>query len=138
MPEESANRLVTFLEEQAGEHLRGAIHYSEDDYRSLYLRDDIDALYSDADMNELYRYYSEQSKVQNAEEPFTLGECHCNVSFYDDAILFHFSQGDHIGTVITLEPEAGRDIVGFITQCLRLLHSDSPQSIENAPKWLRD
>jgi hypothetical protein len=138
MPRQSAGRLVEFLEEKTGEHLRGAIHYSEDGYETLYMREDIDARYSDEDLASLSRYYSQQSKVHNTEEPFSLGECHCNVSFYDDAILFHFSQGDSIGTVITLEPEAGRDIVGFITECLKMLHFDSPQSITNAPEWFRN
>lgn len=138
MPKASANRLVGFLEEEAGVYLRGAIHYSNDGYESLYMRDDVDALYSDERMEELCAYYRRQSKVQSSEEPFTLGSCHCNVSFYDDAILFHFSQGENVGTVVTLDPEAGRDIVGFITECLERLHFDSPQNIENVPKWLQD
>jgi hypothetical protein len=138
MTQESASRLVKFLEGQADDYLRGAIHYSEDGYESLYLRDDIAALYTDETMEELCEYYRQQSKVQNADEPFSLGDCHCNVSFYDDALLFHFSQGDSIGTVVTLEPEAGRDVVGFITECLKRLHVDSPQTIENVPKWLQD
>jgi hypothetical protein len=138
MPQESANRLVEFLEGQADEYLRGAIHYSTDGYESLYMRDDIAGLYSDEGMEDLCEYYREQSQVQTSEEPFALGNCHCNVSFYDEAILLHFSQGDDIGTVVTLDPEAGRDIVGFITNCLERLHYDSPQSIENVPKWLQD
>lgn len=102
------------------------------------MRDDADALYSEDDLIQLSTYHRQQSEVQSSEGPFALGNYPCNVSFYDEAILFHFSQGDSIGTVITLEPEAGRDIVGFITECLRLLHFDSQQSIENAPQWLRE
>ncbi|WP_435068290.1 hypothetical protein [Haloplanus sp. C73] len=136
MAQESANRLVEFLEDEAKEHLRGAIHYSEEGYELLYMREDVDAMYSDDDLLNLSAYYRQQSDVQTTDEPFTLGNCHCNVSFYDEAILFHFGQGDSIGTVITLEPEAGRNIVGFITECLKLLHFDTPQSIENAPKWI--
>lgn len=116
--------------------MRGAIHYSVDGYEVLYLREDVDDRYSHEDLTSMSEYYREQSEVQSAEAPFSLGNCHCNVSFYDTAILFHFAQGDGIGTVITLEPEAGRDIVGFITNCLRLLHADTRQSIENAPTWL--
>ncbi|MFC6784496.1 DUF7522 family protein [Halobaculum halobium] len=138
MSQEAANRLVEYLDAQADDYLRGAIHYSEGGYESLYLREDVDALYSDQKMQELCDYYRHQSNVQTAEEPFSLGNCHCNVSFYDDAIIFHFAQGDDIGTVVTLEPEAGRNIVGFITQCLKQLHFNSPQSIENVPEWLQD
>lgn len=138
MPEQSATRLVNFLEEQAGEYLRGAIHYSGDEYVSLYMRDDVDALYSSEKMEELREYYRQETLNQTDEEPFDLGTNHCTVNFYDDAILFHFSQGDEIGTVITLEPEAGRDIVGFITECLKQLHYNSPQNIAKAPNWLND
>lgn len=138
MPEESANRLVDYLEEQAGEYLRGAIHYSEDGYMTLYMRDDVDALYSPAKMEELAEYYQQENRNQSSEEPFELGTNHCTVGFYDDAILFHFTQGDGLGTVITLEPEAGRNIVGFITECLKRLYYNSPQEISEAPTWLRD
>ena len=136
--QESASHLVKFLTNQAGNHLRGAIHYFEDGYDSLYLREDVEELYSDAKMEELAEYYRQQSTVQNAEEPFSLGNCHCNISCYDDAILFHFAQGDNVGTVITLDPEVGSDILGFITRCLKILHAESPQTIDNAPNWLRE
>jgi len=136
MPEESAARLVNFLEEQAGEYLRGAIHYSGDEYVSLYMRDDIDALYPPEKMQDLIEYYRQENQSQTVEEPFDLGTNHCTVNFYDDAILFHFTQGDELGTVITLEPEAGRDIVTFITDCLEQLHYNSPQEIPRAPNWL--
>jgi len=138
MPQESANRLVYFLEEQAGEYLRGAIHYSGDEYITLYMRDDVEDLYPSEKMDELIAYYRQENQNQIAEEPFDLGMNHCTVNFYDDAIMFHFTQGENLGTVITLEPDAGRDIVGFITECLKQLHYNSPQEITRAPTWLED
>jgi hypothetical protein len=136
MPEESAARLVEYLKKEAGEYLRGAIHYSADEYDRLYLRDDVAALYSAEKMEELAEYYRQETRNQSSREPFDLGNNHCTVNFYDSAILFHFTQGDELGTVITLEPEAGRDIVGFITECLKQLHYNSPQEISEAPRWL--
>jgi len=138
MPKESATRLVNFLEDQAGEYLRGAIHYSTDEYVSLYMRDDVDALYSSEEIQKLAEYYRQENQGRAGGEQFELGTNHCTVNFYDDAILFHFSQGDEIGTVITLEPEADRNIVEFITECLRQLHHNSPQQIAEAPDWLND
>jgi hypothetical protein len=58
------------------------------------------------------------------------------VDFYDEAILFHFTQGEEVGTVITLSPEAGKDITQFITECIALLHRSSPQEISNEPEWV--
>lgn len=138
MPEESATRLVEYLKKEAGEYLRGAIHYSADEYVTLFLRDDVAALYSAEKMEELAEYYRQETRNQSSREPFDLGNNHCTVDFYDDAILFHFTQGDELGTVITLEPEAGRDIVGFITECLKQLHYNSPQEISEAPRWLEE
>ena len=126
MSRESANRLVDYLKEQAGEYLRGAIHYSEDEYVPLYMRDDVANLYPPEKMEELAEYYRQENRGQTDKEPFNLGTNHCLVNFYNDAILFHFTQGDNFGTVVTLEPEAGRDIVGFITECLKQLHYNSP------------
>ncbi len=100
------------------------------------MRDDVDDLYSPEEMEELVEYYRQENEGQAAEEPFNLGHNHCTVNFFDDAILFHFTQGTELGTVITLEPEAGRDIVGFITNCLKQLHYNSPQDISRAPTWL--
>ena len=129
---------MDFLREQAGEHLRGAIHYSADEYVSLYLRDDVRDLYTSEKMEELVAYFRQENRNQTSEEPFDLGTRHCTVNFFDDALLFHFTQGENVGTVITFEPEAGRDIVGFITECLRQLHYNSPQEILKAPTWLKD
>ena len=138
MPRDAANRLVEFLQTRADDYLRGAVHYSADDYETLYMRADVDDLYSPENMEELFRYFRHKNRDQNRKEPFDLGNDHCTVDFYDDAILFHFTQGEEVGTVITLDPEAGRDIVQFITECIELLHRDSPQEISNAPEWIRE
>ncbi|MFC7136442.1 hypothetical protein ACFQRB_07655 [Halobaculum litoreum] len=39
--------------------------------------------------------------------------------------------------MVTLAPEAGRDIVQFITECLEQLYHNSPQEIDDVPAWLR-
>lgn len=136
MPRASAGRLVEFLQSQAGDTLRGAVHYTSDDDEVLYLREDVADLYSEETLVELFRYYRQRNREKDTEDPFDLGNCHCSVDCYDDALLFHFTQGDEVGTVITLAPQAGRDMLSFITACLEQLHRNSPQDIDNAPAWL--
>lgn len=135
MAPEYANQLVDFLEDQAGDTLRGAVHYTKDDYEVIYLRDDVEALYPDEKLEELFQYYRRRNAEKSDPAPFDLGNRHCSVACYDDAILFHFTQGESVGTVITLDPEAGRDMLSFITDCLEQLHYNSPQEIDNAPVW---
>ncbi|WP_335998526.1 DUF7522 family protein [Halorientalis halophila] len=136
MPKSAANELVEFLDDRAGEYLRGAVHYSESDYEVLYLRDDVNERYTDETLAELFEYYREQNRAREREKPFDLGNDHCTVDFYDEAILFHFTQGDDVGTVITLDPGAGRDVNQFIVECLEQLHRNSPQRIDAAPDWI--
>lgn len=137
MPKAAADKLVEFLRTEAGEYLRGAVHYNASEYETLYLRDDVGALYSEEKMQELFEYYRQIRADQRREEPFDLGHKHCSADFYDGAILFHFTQGDDVGTVITLEPEAGRDIIHFISDCLAQLYKNSPQDITSVPDWLQ-
>ncbi|MCG1002763.1 MULTISPECIES: hypothetical protein [Halobacterium] len=137
MGKTGTEELIAFLRSEAGEYLRGAVYYTEDDYEVLFLRDDVAALYTDEELELLFDYYRDQNRKEADVEPFDLGNDHCTVHFYDDAILFHFMQQETSGTIITLSPEAGRDIVQFITRCLKQLHENSPQSVET-PAWLRD
>jgi len=132
-----ADELVGFLRREAGDYFRGAVYYTETDHEVLFMRDDVADLYTDEELAELFDYYRDQNRKQAEVEPFDLGSDHCTVHFYDDAILFHFMQRAASGAVITLSPEAGRDIVQFITRCLKQLHDNSPRSVD-APAWLRD
>jgi hypothetical protein len=133
----ASNELVAFLQKQAGEYLRSAIHYDEEDYELLYLREDLSDIEADTSTDEFVAYYRQKSREQDPERPFDLGNDHCTVSIYDEAILFHFTQGANVGTIITLSPEAGRDIIEFTTKCLEQLHRNSPQDIDAVPKWLQ-
>lgn len=137
MSGDAVNRLVTYLDDRAGEYLRGAIQYTDDDYRVLFLRSDVEADYSERNLEEFCEYWRVREDGSEGA-PFSLGNVHCTVRFYDEALLFHFAQGEDVGTVVTLDPEAGRDIVTFITHCLELLHRDSPQTIEHVPTWLQE
>lgn len=132
----AANKLVEFLDEQAGTYLRGALHYTSEDYSVLFLRDDIEDKYSTEELEGMCRYWRWRNN-NRGNNPFSLGNQHCTVEFYDGALMFHFTQSEDVGTVITLDPEAGRDIVTFITRCLKHLHQHSPQTIDNAPTWLQ-
>jgi hypothetical protein len=102
----------------------------------LFLRSEIEAEYSERELDDLCDYWRDRDDDEDA--PFSVGNVHCTVQFYDEALLFHFTQGADVGTVVTLDPEAGRNIVRFITHCLELLHRDSPQTIEHVPTWLQE
>lgn len=136
MSDRAASRLVEYLINAAGEYLRGVVHYTEDDYRVLYLREDLESVYSEDDLTETFDYWRRRRDDQRGP-PFSLGNLHCTAQFFDDALLFHFTQGSDVGTVVTLDPAAGRDVTAFIGECLTVLHTDSPQEIQNAPTWIR-
>ncbi|WP_058365987.1 DUF7522 family protein [Haloparvum sedimenti] len=133
----NTDELVAFLKEQAGEYLRSAIQYSTSDHELLYLRDGDEHIPEDEELADFVDHYRRLSRQQEPDRPFDLGTDHCTVTIYDEAILFHFTQSENVGTLVTLAPEAGRDIVAFTTKCLEQLHFNSPQEIRNVPTWLR-
>jgi hypothetical protein len=65
---------------------------------------------------------------------YNIGHHHCTVRTYDRAVPLHFPQGEELGTVVTLDPEAASELNRFIALCLRELAATG-QDIEHAPKW---
>jgi hypothetical protein len=46
------------------------------------------------------------SKRTQQESVYELGRLHCGVRLFDEGIVLTFSQGDRVGTSVSLDPEA--------------------------------
>lgn len=134
----AAKSMVEFLRQDAGPYLRSAFHYDAEEYELLYIRDDVDEQYTDEELQRVVDdWRAKKWDGDEYERLLSVGNLHCTVRLFDEAIIFHFAQGPRVGTVVTLDPQAGRDLVEFVTECLRQLHLGSPQTIENAPGWVQ-
>lgn len=132
----ASRTIAKFCRNKAGESLRGVYHYSDGEYEALYLRDDIAEQYTDEGLTDFFELVAESEDTDTQqEEALHVGTHHATLRLYDDALLLQFPQGEDIGTLIALDPTAGRDISAFVVQCLETLHQTSEQDVQNAPVW---
>jgi hypothetical protein len=137
MADEERSEIVRFLKQRAGDNLRGVAHYHEDGYELLYVRDDVARRYDDDRFAELFSTIREEmSERAQQESVYELGRLHCTVRLFDEGIVLNFSQGDRLGTSVSLDPEAASNLTTFAYECIRRLHRDSPQTVVAEPAWL--
>jgi len=133
---ETGERLVRFLDETTVGNLRTVVQYDDEGYDYLYGREDARRLDSDEETAAFIDDLREEEvHEREREEMYNIGHHHCTVRVYDRAVLLHFPQGDEVGTVVTLDPEAASELNRFIALCLREL-AGTGQGIEHAPEWV--
>lgn len=133
--QEAGERLVRFLEETTMGTLRTLIQYDEEGYDYLYGREDARRLDTEEELAAFIDdLREEEAHEKQREEMYNIGPHHCTVRLYDRAVLLHFPQGDEVGTVITLDPEAASELNRFVAHCLRVLDT-TDQEVEDAPDW---
>lgn len=123
-PPRAGINLVRFLKHRAGNHLRGALMYTDDEYEMLYLRDDLQRVRLRSEVERIVVELRQHSK-ESEGETFPFGEFHGSVRCFDDATLLHFPV-DGGGVVVSLDPEATTDLNTFAGHCLERLHANPP------------
>lgn len=116
--------LVRFLKHRAGNYLRGALTYSDDGYEMLYLREDLQRVRLESEVDSIVTRLSEGSK-ETEEEAFPFGEFHGSVRCFDEATLLHFPLNG-AGVAVSLDPGATTDLNTFAGQCLDQIHENPP------------
>lgn len=130
--------LATFFKQETGEALRLVAHYTDDSFDIVFLRDDLEKEYDDRAFRETFRNHRKDKAVARSQsEIINAGEQHCSLRVYDRAIVFNFSQTGDIGTIVSVSPDVGPDLLTFITRSLKELHEESPQQV-TAPNWLSE
>lgn len=117
----SATALLDYLDRRARDLHRGTVRYSSYDKEILHLRDDIREDRGDSEIDEmLTRLRPEATKGEEVAFPF--GELKATVRRFDNAIILHFPLKEDNGIVVSLEPEAARDLTTFIGECEKRIH----------------
>lgn len=109
--------LLRYLEDQAGEHLRGIARYERDSIDVPYLRDDLREVRMHSQVDRmLRRLRPESDSIEDAAFPF--GDMHATVRLFDEAIIMHFPLGVGRGMVVAMEPETASRLNTFVSECL--------------------
>lgn len=138
MSTQVSEALAEFFRDEAGQSLRLVGHYTDDSFDILYLRDDLADEYDDGDFEASFEVHRrDQAAAAEQGEVVQAGDQHCTLRVYDEAIVFNFTQTDDVGTIVSVNPAVGRNLLTFITRSLKQLDANSPQRVE-PPDWLAD
>lgn len=112
---------VEFLEDEAGDSVRAAGWYQENEFEIVYLREDLDpdraALVADELHEQLTWDWNPPARA--VREYF--GSQLASIGMYRDAVVLHLPSADGSGAVVTLDIEVARSLHGFIRECREAL-----------------
>ncbi|WP_224449322.1 hypothetical protein [Haloprofundus salilacus] len=94
------------------------LQYDDDENDVLYLREDLreERLLSEIDRM-LARLKPESLAAEERSFPF--GELYVTVRRFESAIIMHFPMGKQRGIVVSLEPDAARNLNRFTSECIQ-------------------
>lgn len=135
---EVSRALAGFFKQEVGQSLRLVGHYTDAEIDLVYLRADLQQRYDEGDFQQTFAIHR-QDKAAAAQQQSVIaaGNHHATLRIYDEAIVFNFAQTDEIGTVVSVTPEVGRDLLTFVTRYLEQLQTNSPQEV-TVPEWVSE
>ena len=113
----SSKDLTRYIQQRASEYLRGVIQYDGSTNDTLYLRDDVREQRLQSQIDRMLDRLAPEATAAE-ERAFPFGDLHVTVRRFEEAILMHFPTGRQRGVVVSLEPDATRDLNQFTTECL--------------------
>lgn len=120
MSKEAAKELTSILRDRAGERLRGVTMYDGEEYELLYLREDVRGNRLKSEVDDMLVYLQRNSHA-GEEAAFHFGAHRASTQFYDDAVVIHVPDGDHTGTVVTLDNDGSGQLDGLVEACIESL-----------------
>jgi hypothetical protein len=111
----SAPRLVGYLRRRVGDDLRGVVCYDGNETDVLFARADRPGIESDAERAVRYLRHESQSRERRA---FPFGDLDGTVRSFEDAVVMHLPLAESRGIVVTLDPNAARQLNAFMADCI--------------------
>ncbi|WP_135829337.1 DUF7522 family protein [Halorussus halobius] len=111
----SAPQLVEYLRRRVGDDLRRVVCYGEDETDVLFARGDRSDVESDAERAVQYLRHESRSRERRT---FPFGELNGTVRSFEDAVVMHFPLAQSRGIVVTLDPNAARQLNAFMDECI--------------------
>lgn len=100
----------------AGDALRSLAAYDRADLELVYERDDvatknrvIDDIHEELILNDI--------GIGRLEDLFEVGEWHCTMHRFEDAVCIHHSTGDYQGVLVSVDTNAGVDLEAVARAC---------------------
>lgn len=114
----TSHSLVRKLHDEAGDALRSVTRYDEEEYEFLYLRENVEAIYSAEEFDAIFDDLRlEGWGRESLEDLFRAGELECSIYGFEGAMMFHFVTDDFDGALVTYDRDADVDAMDFLDVC---------------------
>lgn len=114
--------LVDDLRERVGDSLRTVGTYDADGYDVRYMRDDVEALYTEEELEAVRRELVLQDvEMAYLGDLFEGGDLSCAVHSFDDLVTFHFVDEEFAGLFVTVDADTTLELKAFVDRCGRAL-----------------
>jgi hypothetical protein len=111
-------QITRFLRRRVGESLRSVTFVDSDGYTLQYVRDDVDAQYSDALLQSIFRDLEAEAKRSAMEEQqYQLGQLGCTVRCFAEGLVLLFPRDDSRNLVMSMDAEAAPRLHSFVRDC---------------------
>lgn len=110
--------LVRSIYEEVGNALRSVGRHTESGYDLVYIRDDVEAIYSTDEIDEVFDDLKLQALNRDyVEGLFNAGTLECTIFGFESAIMFHFVDEDQTGLWVTVDRSAPITLDSIIASC---------------------
>lgn len=121
----SSDEFVAFLTGRAGDYLRSVTRYDASGYDIVYLRSDLDVDAIHDRVDRAHRQIVDARITAEDEAESDLGETYTTVQIRDELVIINIPQHGSTGTLVSLEPEAARQLTSFLAECVKREHPSS-------------
>lgn len=132
-----SEEFVEFLRDRTRGALRLVGQYHANGYELVYLRDDLQGEYSEYEVEGQMDSFRRDAKTgSQQEQQLAAGHQHCSIRVFDETIIFNIHHEEEIGTIISLDPVAGRELLEFIGTIIEELEQSTDIDVGSQPDWL--
>lgn len=128
MVPETVPPLEEFFNKKAGEHLRSIVHYDQDNYEIVFLRNDVAAQYDNQQLDRAI----DQNRLDSLTSPVyedlfaeDHGQMRCLIQCFENTIGMNFIIEDGFGAIVTLDAAAITECHGLISKAHDLLDAET-------------
>jgi hypothetical protein len=124
MVEDAAHRVTTFLRDRVGDGLRTVVIVEEDTYDIAYLDPELEAQYTPDTFGQVVDSFRLENPLFSPgikNQP--VGERRAIVHYHENVFVLQFPYSDTESILISVYPDIGRDLLGFIDECRKQVHA---------------
>lgn len=128
--------LLEYLQTRAGDALRVISWYSDDDWGTLFVRDDLDRDNVEDRVDYSSHQLSNRRRSWRGDPLAELGDEQAMVQVREKAVIIHFPMEGEGGIFVSLDTDVARDLHGFVVDCAEKLAGGDLAS--RRARWRRE